>query len=148
MTPASFPKIIMTCQIIEMVLMGSHNICFCRDRRKIIFELSLLPPLILSSVPLLSGVHSSKKDFAHRRAEFSFNSGCLLRRKANSRIIVSSEIIYSFILCNTFYKKYFEKYFDNYTDGWMACNFTSFSTLFQLYHDDGRLIMKGSSVYG
>ena len=37
-------------------------------------------------------------------------------------------------------------------DGWMTCDFTSFSTVFQLNQDDGRLIMKGcvqwSSVYG
>ena len=37
-------------------------------------------------------------------------------------------------------------------DGWMTCDFTSFSTVFQLYQDDGRLIMIGcvhwSSVYG
>ena len=37
-------------------------------------------------------------------------------------------------------------------DGWMTCNFTSFSTVFQSYQDDGRLIMKGSmqwsSIYG
>ena len=28
-------------------------------------------------------------------------------------------------------------------DGWMNCNFTSFSTVFQSYQDDERLIMKG-----
>ena len=28
-------------------------------------------------------------------------------------------------------------------DGWMICDFTSFSTVFQSYQDDGRLIMKG-----
>ena len=37
-------------------------------------------------------------------------------------------------------------------DGWMTCDFTSFSTVFQSYQDDERLIMKGcvqwSSVYG
>ena len=37
-------------------------------------------------------------------------------------------------------------------DGWMTCDFTSFSTVFQSYQDDGRLIMKScvqwSSVYG
>ena len=27
-------------------------------------------------------------------------------------------------------------------DGWMTCSFTSFSTEFQSYQDDGRLIMK------
>ena len=27
-------------------------------------------------------------------------------------------------------------------DGWMICNFTSFSTVFQSYQDGGRLIMK------
>ena len=27
-------------------------------------------------------------------------------------------------------------------DGWMTCDFTSFSTVFQLYQDDGRSIMK------
>ena len=38
--------------------------------------------------------------------------------------------------------------------GWdgMTCNFMSFSTVFQSYQDDGRLIMKGcvqwSSIYG
>ena len=37
-------------------------------------------------------------------------------------------------------------------DGWMTCDFTSFSTIFQSYQDDGRLIMKGcmhwNFVYG
>ena len=37
-------------------------------------------------------------------------------------------------------------------DGWMTCDFTSFSTVFQSYQDDERLIMKGcvqwSPVYG
>ena len=37
-------------------------------------------------------------------------------------------------------------------DGLMTRNFTSFSTVFQLYQDDGRLIMKGcvqwNAVYG
>ena len=28
-------------------------------------------------------------------------------------------------------------------DGWMICDFTSFSTLFQSYQDDGRIIIKG-----
>ena len=28
-------------------------------------------------------------------------------------------------------------------DGWMTCEFTSFSTVFQSYQDDGRMIMKG-----
>ena len=28
-------------------------------------------------------------------------------------------------------------------DGWMTCDFTSFSTVFQSYQDDGRVIMKG-----
>ena len=36
-------------------------------------------------------------------------------------------------------------------DGWMTCDFTSFSTVFQSYQDDGRMIMKRcvqwSSVY-
>ena len=37
-------------------------------------------------------------------------------------------------------------------NGWLICNFTSFSTVFQSYQDDRRLIMKGcvqwNSVYG
>ena len=28
-------------------------------------------------------------------------------------------------------------------DRWMICNFTSFSTVFQVYQDDDRMIMKG-----
>ena len=44
------------------------------------------------------------------------------------------------------------KYKNIKTDGWMTCDFTSFSTVFQLYQDDGRLIMIGCvqwrSVYG
>ena len=28
-------------------------------------------------------------------------------------------------------------------DGWMTCDFTSFSTVFQSYQDDGQIIMKG-----
>ena len=31
----------------------------------------------------------------------------------------------------------------NKMDGWRTCHFTSFSTVFQPYWDDGRLIMKG-----
>ena len=31
---------------------------------------------------------------------------------------------------------------DGWMDGWMTCDFTSFSTVFQSYQDDGRLIMK------
>ena len=30
-----------------------------------------------------------------------------------------------------------------FKDGWMTYNFTSFSTAFQSYQDDGRMIMKG-----
>ena len=37
-------------------------------------------------------------------------------------------------------------------DGWMICDFTSFSTVFKSYQNDGRLIMKGcvqwNYVYG
>ena len=37
-------------------------------------------------------------------------------------------------------------------DGWTACDFTSFSTVFQSYQDDEKLIMKGcvqrNPVYG
>ena len=37
-------------------------------------------------------------------------------------------------------------------DGWMTCDFTSFSTVFLSYKDDGKLIMNGcvqwNSVYG
>ena len=29
-------------------------------------------------------------------------------------------------------------------DGWMTWDFSSFSTVFQSYQDDGRMIMKGS----
>ena len=36
-------------RLIETVLMRGHNICFCLEIRKIIFELSSLPPLIWSS---------------------------------------------------------------------------------------------------
>ena len=36
-------------------------------------------------------------------------------------------------------------------DGWMTCDFTSFSTVFQSYQDNGQMINKGSvqwnSVY-
>ena len=37
-------------------------------------------------------------------------------------------------------------------DGWITCDFTSFSTVFQSYQDDGRMIIKGcvqwNPVYG
>ena len=37
-------------------------------------------------------------------------------------------------------------------DGWITCDFTSFSTVFQSYQDDGRLIMNGcvqwNSIHG
>ena len=32
---------------------------------------------------------------------------------------------------------------DGRIDGWMDCNFASFSTVFQPYQDDGRMIVKG-----
>ena len=35
------------------------------------------------------------------------------------------------------------KYMYHSMDGWMTCDFTSFSTVFQSYQGDGRLIMKG-----
>ena len=35
------------------------------------------------------------------------------------------------------------EYFKGMMDGWMTCDFTSFSTVFQSYQDDERLIMKG-----
>ena len=46
----------------------------------------------------------------------------------------------------------FTKAFDTVSlDGWMTCDFTSFSTLFQLYQDDRQMIIKGcvqwNSVY-
>ena len=31
-------------------------------------------------------------------------------------------------------------------DGWLACDFTSFSTVFQSYQDDRRMIMKGFCI--
>ena len=34
--------------------------------------------------------------------------------------------------------------FDGWMDGWIICDFISFSTVFQAYQDDGRMIMKGS----
>ena len=30
----------------------------------------------------------------------------------------------------------------SFVNGWMTCNFTSFSTVFRSYKDDGRMIMK------
>ena len=33
---------------------------------------------------------------------------------------------------------------DGWTDGWMTCDFTSFSTVFHSYQDDGQMIMIGS----
>ena len=33
---------------------------------------------------------------------------------------------------------------DGWMDGWIICDFISFSTVFQSYQDDGRMIMKGS----
>ena len=35
----------------------------------------------------------------------------------------------------------------NERNGWMTCDFTSFSKVFQSYQDDGKLIMK-SFAYG
>ena len=32
---------------------------------------------------------------------------------------------------------------DGWMDGWMDCGFTSFSTVFQSYQDNGGMIMKG-----
>ena len=31
-------------------------------------------------------------------------------------------------------------------DGWMNCDFMSFSTVFQSYQDDGRLLLKGCAM--
>ena len=30
-----------------------------------------------------------------------------------------------------------------YSDGWMSCEFTSFSTVVQSYHEDGLVMVKG-----
>ena len=30
-----------------------------------------------------------------------------------------------------------------YTDGWVTCDFMSFQTVFQLYRDNGQILMKG-----
>ena len=30
-----------------------------------------------------------------------------------------------------------------FSDGWMTCDFTSFSTIFQSYQDDWEMILKG-----
>ena len=44
------------------------------------------------------------------------------------------------------------KSFPGWMDGWMTCDFKSFSTVFQSYQDDGKMIMKGcvqwNPVYG
>ena len=45
-----------------------------------------------------------------------------------------------FFLCHTLY----ELRNKGYIDGWMTCDFMSFSTVFQLYEDDGRVIQTGS----
>ena len=41
---------------------------------------------------------------------------------------------------------------DGWMDGWIACDLTSFSTVFQSYQDDGWMIMKGcvqwNPIYG
>ena len=45
-----------------------------------------------------------------------------------------------------------EAYYHGWMDRWMPCDFTSFSTVFQSYQDDVRMIMKGcvqwNFVYG
>ena len=37
----------------------------------------------------------------------------------------------------------FDWFYKKINDGWMNCHFKSFSTVFQSYQDDGRMIMKG-----
>ena len=43
-------------------------------------------------------------------------------------------------------------FMDGWMDGWMVCNFTPFSTVFQSYQEDGWVIMKDcvqwNLVYG
>ena len=45
-----------------------------------------------------------------------------------------------------------QRRFDGWMDGCIFCDFISFSTVFQSYQDDARMIMKGSeqwnTVYG
>ena len=81
----------------------------------------------------LIGVNSKRKEFAHRGAisflkEIQFQKATS-SRKANNylcelKILVSKK-----------------------DDGWMTCNFTPFSTLFQSYQDDGQMIMKGCELW-
>ena len=56
------------------------------------------------------------------------------------------------LYCNILLSVQTEKLSNKEMDGWMICDFLSFSTVFQSYQDDERLIMKGcvqwSSVYG
>ena len=51
--------------------------------------------------------------------------------------------------CNDFITRWS---FSDMVDGWLTCDFMSFSTVFQSYEDDERLIMKGcvqwNLVYG
>ena len=35
------------------------------------------------------------------------------------------------------------QWYDGWMGGWMTCNFTSFSIMFQSYQSDGRMIIKG-----
>ena len=49
----------------------------------------------------------------------------------------------SFFLLVIFLPSLFCAYGNYKKNGWMACDFTSFSTVFQSYEDNERLIMKG-----
>ena len=42
-----------------------------------------------------------------------------------------------------YYKQIEQRGLHRKMDGWITCDFTSFSTVFQIYQDDGRLIIKG-----
>ena len=61
--------------------MRGHNICFCREIRKIIFELSLIPTLIWSSGQEVRGYGAGSP-----RKVVSLNLGLAIQRLENSVI--------------------------------------------------------------
>ena len=68
---------------------------------------------------------------------------CTVRRfslQFNIKVYGHTFMLFSLNFCKG---KYLDFALFAMMDGWMTCSFTSFSTVFQSYQDDGRLIMKG-----
>ena len=120
--------------------MRSHNICFCAELTNIIPNYYQILPLIWSSVKYWNTL--KWKDTLSEEATLPFS---ILPPLATGVNLLLQEQILNF---HSGYLQCIRRDMDR----WMICDFGSFSTVFQSYQDDERLIMKGCAqryfVYG